>query len=104
MTNQERAVAMAGKGFEDFTPEQMTEILESAELSQGFPITRANVFQMRLNGARVQRRTLAEVAAHVPTAAAWIDRDHAAVEFTEAMYGSARETGGNDQPDGYMGD
>ena len=99
-----RAVALAGEGFDDFTPEQMAEVLERAEAEQGFPVTRANVFQMRLNGARAQRRNAAALAALAPTAATWINKELSKVEFTEGMYGSGRMTNTNDQPEGYMGE
>lgn len=42
--------------------------------------------------------------AKVPVDPMWINKDEPRHEFRESMYGSACETGNNDQPEGYMGD
>lgn len=98
MTNQDRANVLAGEGFEDFTPEALAALLVYAEkVAYGMAVT-PEAFRARI---LKERARLASVAALPSKAKA----DPAApFEYTAAMYGSARMTNTDDQPDGYMGD
>ena len=94
MTNQNRATALAGSGFEDFTPEVLAALLAYAEKVGYGAVVTPEAFRARV---LLQRARLAAVAA-LP---AKVKKDpDAAFEFSEEMYSSARMTNTSDQPEG----
>lgn len=88
----------------DFTAEEIVTILEKADADRGFQCDRPADLLTAIRCERSSRRTRAELAALVTTSATWENKDLPKVEFTEGMYGSARMTNTNDQPEGFQGE